>query len=130
MFRKKRYLAVFLKKVQNSYHIVGKKLFNPSADSIKFQNQAYTLNFEISTCSRGNTDLYYINIDTKNQLTFQKGVKSNKIDTTVLDMIISKKIIKQLTSDLGNTDYKMIMIYFTIGAIIGGLIGWIAKGAI
>jgi len=123
--KKKRYLAIFLIKEQNSFTIVGKKLFNPNNPEISYSGKAYIIKTDKSTYSKGLTQFYFLIKDTKQQLLFSKHEKSDLIDTALVDSILSKKIIKQLTSDLGNTDYRSIIFYLIIGLTIGGLIGFI-----
>jgi len=131
---KKRYIAVFLIKELDSYTIIGKKLFNPSnvsENGISYKGNSYIIDTSERTFSKGLNQIYYIDKNTKDQLLFSEiKRKTSKVDTGIIDMIIRKKIIKQLTSELGNTDYKSLLMYIIIGGIVGGLIGWIAKGAI
>jgi len=123
--KKKRYLAIFLIKEQESFTIIGKKLFNPNNSSVSYKGKAYIIQTDIHTYSKGLTHFYFIDMDTKQQLTFSKQPESNIIDTELVDSILSRKIIKQLTSDLGKIDYRMIFFYLIIGLTIGGLIGFI-----
>jgi len=125
---KKRYIAVLLIKEHNDYTIIGKKVFNPTNKSIKFRNNTYILNLGKRTFSKGLKQFYYVDITNKTktkQLVFIKPNENTEVDTEVIDMIISKKIIKQLTSELGITDYKQIIFYVVIGLTIGGLIGYL-----
>lgn len=123
--KKKRYLAVFLVKEQNSYNIDGKKFFNPSESTIEYKGNTYIINSANQTLSKGITLIFYISIDTKKQLLFYKTDKSNEIDTEIVDLVMSKKIIKQLTSELGGIDFKSIILYMIIGLTIGGMFGYI-----
>lgn len=128
MFNKrKKYLAVFLIKEQESYTIVGKKFFNPTINSIEFQSNTYLINTSTPTYTKGLKLFFFMDISSKNQLLFVK-TKGKKVDTEIVDLIMSKKIIKQLTSELGNTDFKTIILYLIIGLTIGGLIGYLIGG--
>ena len=60
----------------------------------------------------------------KKQLLFVKN-KTNEIDSEIIDLIMSKKIIKQLTSELGGIDITSILLYLVVGLTIGGLIGYL-----
>ncbi len=126
--RKNRYLAIFLLKKQNSYSIDGKKLFNPIDKSVEYKGNTYILNTSVETLSRGITLIFYLDIDSKKQLLFTKPSKDNIVDAEIIDLVMSKKIIKQLTSELGNTDYKNIIMFLIIGCTIGGLIGYLIGG--
>lgn len=128
MNKKKKYIAVFLIKDQNSYSIEKKKRFNPSNKEITFRNKTYIINPSISTFSKGLKKFFLIDINiTSGHLLFRKG-KESVITPEIIDMIISKKIIHQLTSNLTDTAIKMNIMMIIIGAVIGGLIGWIAGG--
>ncbi len=123
MFNKrKRYIAVFLIKEQNAYTITGKKPFNPTLDSMEFKGNTYIINSETHTFSRGLNLFFFIEKDSKKQLLFVKS-KSQGNDTEIVDLIMSKKIIKQLTSELGGLDFKTILLYLIIGLALGGMIG-------
>lgn len=125
--KKKRYIAIFLIKEQNTYSIIGKKLFNPTTTPIQFRSNSYIVNPSIPTYSKGLKLLFFIDIKTKKQLLFEKN-KGDNIDTEIVDLIMSKKIIKQLTSELGGIDYKMLIMYLVIGLVMGGMIGYIIGG--
>ena len=127
--KKKRYLAVFLIKEQNTYSIIGKKVFNPLKPSLEYSGNTYIINSETPTFTKGLFLFFYIDTDEKKQLLFVKKNKNEKqVDTEIVDLIMSKKIIKQLTSDLGNTDFTTIILYLIIGGAIGGLLGYIIGG--
>ncbi len=128
MFNKrKRYVAIFLIKEQNSYTIIDKKFFNPIKDSIEYRSNTYIINTSTPTYTKGLKLLFFIDTDTKKQLLFVKR-KDTNIDTEIVDLIMSKKIIKQLTSELGGIDFKTILLYLGLGLLIGGLIGYLLGG--
>lgn len=122
--KKKRYIAVFLIKEQNTYTIIDKKIFNPTLDSIEHKSNTYIINSGNPTFSKGLNLFFFIDRDSKKQLLFVKN-KSEGNDTEIIDLIMSKKIIKQLTSELGGIDFKTILLYLAIGLSLGGMIGYI-----
>lgn len=125
MFNKrKKYLAIFLIKEQNSYTIVGKKFFNPTLDSMEYKGSTYIFNTSTSTCSKGLNQLFFIDKNTKKLLLFEKN-KNPNLDTETIDLVMSKKIIKQLTSELGGIDFTSIILYVGVGLALGGMIGYI-----
>ncbi len=125
MFNKrKKYIAVFLIREQNTYTIVSKKYFNPTKDSIEFRNNTYIISSANPTYTKGLRLLFFIDVSSKKQLLFVKN-KTNEIDSEIIDLIMSKKIIKQLTSELGGVDITSILLYLVVGLTIGGLIGYL-----
>lgn len=127
MFKKrKKYIAIFLLKEQNTYTVIKHKKFKPTITEIKVsKDKTKTINVSIPIYSKGLKLYYFIDID-KGQLFFDK--KKDIISNEILDLIISKSIIRQLTMNLSDTAFKMNLMYIFIGLIIGGLIGWIAGG--
>lgn len=121
---KKKYIAVFLIREQNTYTIVSKKYFNPTKDSIQFRSNTYIISSANPTYTKGTKLLYFIDVNSKKQLLFVKN-KTNEIDSEIIDLIMSKKIIKQLTSELGGVDITSILLYLVVGLTIGGLIGYL-----
>ena len=125
MFNKrKKYIAVFLMKEQNTYNIIGRKLFKPTSDSLNYKGNSYIFKVSTPTYSKGLKLFFFLDMESKKQLLFVKN-KSDDIDTEVIDLILSKKIIKQLTSELGGIDFKITIFYLIIGLAIGGMIGYI-----
>lgn len=124
----KKYIAVFLIKEQNSYTIVGSKRFNPTIEAMEYKNNTYIFNHSTETFSKGLKLFFFLDKDTKKQLLFVK-IKNDNIDTEIIDLIMSKKIIKQLTSELGGIDYTSILLYVGVGLAIGGMIGYIIGGS-
>jgi len=130
MFKKrKRYIGIFLLKEQNTYNIIGKKLFNPTLDTVEYKNNTYIINPSTPTYSKGLNLLFFFDIVSKKQLLFGKNVNPES-DTEIIDLIMSKKIIKQLTSELGGLDFKQILMYLIFGLAIGGMLGYIIGGRI
>ncbi|GAH82198.1 unnamed protein product [marine sediment metagenome] len=56
--KKKKYIAIFLIKEQNSYTIVNKKFFNPTKNTIEFRNNTYIINTSTPTYTKGLKLLY------------------------------------------------------------------------
>ena len=127
--KKKKYIAVFLLKDQESYTIVKKKKFKPSnSKEIRFKGKLYIIRNLIPSFSKGLKNYYCINIEVASgHLLFKKN-KDSQITPKLLDTIIKGKIVHQLTSNLTDTAMKMNIMMIAIGGIIGGLIGWIAGG--
>ena len=131
---KKRYIAVFLVKQKNSYEILKQKRFKPTNNIIRFQKKTYVIDVGNETASKGISQYYYIDIATG-----QLNVKDNKklkaseslefdnhgINPEMVDMILSQKIISQLTSNLTNTQLKINIFLASIFSLLGGFIGYV-----
>lgn len=128
MNKKKKYIAVFMLKEQNSYTIQKKKKIDFLENKITFRNNSYIYNISIPSFSRGLKQYFCFDINkTNGHLVFVKN-KNNLITPEIIDMICSKHTIKDLTTNLTDTAFKVNMMMVIIGLIIGGLIGWIAGG--
>lgn len=120
MFNKK-YIAVFLIKEQNSYSINRVIRFNPikpiiKGNNIDIQNPTFTKRLKV---------YFYIDNDGK-QLSFEKGKPSN-IDKKVIDDILAKGIISDLTKDMLGSNLKQKLLDMILGGILGGLITFIVS---
>ena len=126
----KKYIIKFLIKEYGIYTILKSKRFNPLDKEISFRDKTYIIDVNNPTFKKTLKQFYFIDIDkTENcQLIFHKDKKTSIITPEIMDLIVSKSIIKQLTSNLTDTAFKMNLMYIIFGAIIGGLIGWIAGG--
>ena len=127
---KKKYIIKFLIKEHGIYTVLKAKRFNPLNKEINFRDKTYIIDINIPTYRKTLKQFYFIDINkTENcQLIFYKNKNDSIITPEIMDLIVSKSIIKQLTSNLTDTAFKMNLMYIIFGAIIGGLIGWIAGG--
>ena len=127
---KKKYIIKFLIKEHGIYTVLKTKRFNPLNKEINFRDKTYIIDINIPTYRKTLKQFYFIDINkTENcQLIFYKNKNDSIITPEIMDLIVSKSIIKQLTSNLTDTAFKMNLMYIIFGAIIGGLIGWIAGG--
>ena len=129
MRKKKKYIAIFMLKESSSYTIQKRKKFNPiDKQEISFRNKTYLYNKAIPTFSYGLKQyfLFDINIATGHLIFIEN--KKCKITPDDIDDICLKHIVRDLTSNLTDTAFKMNLMMIFIGLIIGGLIGWIAGG--
>lgn len=127
-FNKKKYIVVFLTQEQSTYSVLKIKKFNPSIDTVKYLKNTYPINVSIPTYTRLLKLYYFIDIK-EGQISFNKNNNKSLISPEIIDLIVSRKIIHQLTSNLTDTAIKMNLMMIIIGATIGGLLGWIIGGA-
>jgi len=126
---KKRYIAIFLMKVQNSFTIVVKKRFKPTVETLNYKKESYPIDISAYTFTNGITSFYCFDMKSKHQIFFEKS-KKDDIDTKTINKILEQKIISQLTSDLSNQNFKTTLMNIIIGLLVGGLIGYIIGGII
>ena len=124
---KNKYKAVFLIKREGSYCIVKKKRFIPSRLNIRYKKGSYPIDVSIPTYIKGLKMFYFIEVD-KTQLFFAKNKNESMISPKIIDMIMSQKIVSQLTSNLGGSALKMSILTLIFGGIMGALIGYIVAG--
>ena len=124
---KNKYKAIFLIKREGSFAITGKKRFRPSKTNIRFRKGSYPIDVSIPTYIKGLKMFYFIEVD-KTQLFFSKNKNESMISPKIIDMIMSQKIVSQLTSNLGGSALKMSILTLIFGGIMGALIGFIVAG--
>lgn len=128
MFKKEKYIALFLTKKHNGYSVAKKKRFRVDAKTIRFRKgKAYKIDTSKYTYNKG-LKLYYF-IDTKAGQLFFESSKGDNEKADAIDMVIYQNIVKQITSGLsgGFSGSIMNMIMFfglglTIGFIIAGFV--------
>jgi hypothetical protein len=145
MFKKrKKYYAIFCVKQHGVFRREGKKRVSPSNPIVRRKKKSFIVNFGFPTYSRGLKDFYFIDIDfgqiiakntnikkvlnAKAQVLFKGDKDKPLLNPKMLDLLISQRIVKQLTSNLSDTAWKMNMITLVLGLIIGGLSGYILAG--
>jgi len=129
MFKKKKYIAVFLRKENDGYTIIKKRRFNPNINSIKYNKVPIPINTVNYSFTSGLNLYYYISITDKRQLFFEKS-KERLIGTKIIDMIINDEIISQITSNLNKSNIGMNIISMIFSGLFGGLVGFIVGGYI
>lgn len=125
---KKRYIIVLVQEQQGIFSILKKKRFNPIKPQITYKKHAYIVDVNTPAYSKGLNFFYVVDIKS-GQLTFYKDINSDS-NAEIIDLILFQKIIPQLTSNLSGDAYKMNIITLVVGAVMGGLIGFIAAGFI
>ena len=128
MFKKEKYIAIFLTKKGNAYSVARKKRFRADAKIVQFRKgKSYVIDASQYTYNKG-LKLYYF-IDTDAGQLFFKSSEGGKEKAEIIDMFIKQSIIKQITSGLsgGFSGSLMNMIMFfglglTIGFIIAGFV--------
>ena len=127
---KKKYIIKFLIKEKEIYTVIKSKRIQPTTKEVKFRDKTYIIDITNPTYSKVLKLFFFIDIEmTENcQLSFVKNEKESKITPEIIDLIIGKSIIKQLTSNLTDSAFRTNLMYVIFGLALGGAIGWIAGG--
>lgn len=122
--RKIKYIALFLKQIENSYELIGKKIINISKQSIIFKDVKYLLK-DLANQKPVSIKLkkyYFIEVN-KTFLNFQKI--DTEITMDIVDMFIGKNIFSTIFSKLMTSKTTKNIFDMIIGGIIGLLTGLI-----
>ncbi|MGV9141363.1 MAG: hypothetical protein ACOC1X_00330 [Promethearchaeota archaeon] len=124
MLWKKKYIAVLVIKEQGKYTLVGKKNITATTETVRFdKKKAFKIDIDNPIYQVKNKLFYFFNYN-RGQLSLRETVKKAE-EPEVMDMIINKKIVEQLTSNLLGIDFKQQLIYIAVGAIAGSGFGYI-----
>ena len=119
---KKKYIAVLLLKEKGSYSVSRILRFNPLKPIINGKR----IDTDNPTFSKRLKTFFYL--DSKgNQLSFN-SIEISNMDTKIIDDILSKKVISELTKDMSGSDFRKKIIDMITGALIGGLTTFIIAG--
>ena len=147
--KKKKYKIKFVIEEKGIYNVVGKKNLNPLNEWVRYKNKAYLIDVNNPTYTQGLNLFFLIDVKGKSiELTKRKkkeqkieikkkkkDVKSEVLTTIIadydpeaVDLVIFKKIVRHLSSNLNTNAFVMNIITIIIGIAIGGPIGWIIGG--
>lgn len=152
---KKKYIAIFVVKEKDTFAYEGSKKLSPTSKTVKFKKGTYYVDIANHTYSKGLKLFYFIDVAGEQLEVIEEGEKTKKkeikkkelearkkakegnlelsgmnYDPEVLDMILSKNIVSQLTANLSDNAIKLNIITLVIGAVMGGLFGYILAGVI
>ena len=141
----KKYVAVFVLKEQGTFTRLAKRKFKPTDTSIRFRKRTFILDTSLATYSAGLKQFFFIDFvngqtyldeeKEQNKLTKKQKEKAKllklqnlNVDPEITDMLISRKIISQLTANLTGNAMGMNIMTLIIGVVIGACIGYIVAG--
>lgn len=124
---KKRYIAVFVIKEQEVRVVLRKRRFKASNSTVRYKKRTFPIDVSHPTYAKGLKLFYFIDIK-DGQVLLNEVTEESVINPEILDIILARKIVSQLTSNLANTETKMKVLSVLLGIIIGALGGFIAGG--
>jgi len=128
--KKKKYFVIFVVRQQGTWTRIGRKRFSPSKEAIKFRRfGTFLVNSANPTYMRGLKLFYFVDVKGKENICF-KGDKGSIVDAKTADMILTRKIVSQLTTNLSSDKLKLNVMTLILGVGMGGLIGYIIAGFI
>jgi len=119
----KKYFAVFTVNQNEVQNVIGLKRIKPTMEKVSFRNKTFLLQIEYPSYIKGKKIFYFFNLK-DGQLLFNKTSENSIINPEIIDSILSKSIINQLTSNL-NTKWKVELPMILCSAGFGGMLGFI-----
>ena len=62
MFKKMKYKAIFVLRVKEVFHIVGKKKIDVSTERVRYKGGTYPVNLSFPTFTKKNRNIYFLNV--------------------------------------------------------------------
>lgn len=122
---KTKYFAIFVMEVNQSYSFVKMKRINPIKRKVRYsKDKLFLLQAEFPTYINGLKIYYFFDLQA-GQLLFNKTSDESIINSDIIDNIMCKNIVNQLTSSLMSNKFVMNLIQIIFGGIFGGLIGYL-----
>jgi hypothetical protein len=122
------YRVDFCVKEADSYNVIESREIKPNQSTINYDEQnTFIIDIENHTYRTQNARVYCIDINGK-QIHFKSIDKDQIITSQFNSLILNDEIVKQLAkATITPPERKFDYLALGIGAIIGGLIGFIAK---
>lgn len=121
---KKKYYAIITVRENELQSFIGFKRIKPTQTSFSFKNKSFPIQIEFPTYIKGNKVFYFYNYLDETLLLFNDKTNRNIMNADIIDKILAKSIISQLTSNL-NQKWKIEIPYILLSLGFGGMIGYI-----
>lgn len=125
--KKRKYIAVFVVKIHEVHSILAKRKISSSSRTVRFRKKTYIIDTTHPTYSKG-LKLYYFMDIKDGQILLNEVTNESIINPEIVDMILARGIVAQLTANLGDTGFKMNLLTLLIGIALGGAFGFIIAG--
>lgn len=124
--KRKKYYAVFLVNQTGSFSRVAKRRFRPTNQKVRYRKKTYIVDVSTPSYTKGLKIFYFYEIEKPEHMTFLK--KDSVLSPKIIDMILSQKIVNELTTNLSGNALRMNLITLIFGALMGGAFGFIIAG--
>lgn len=122
---KTKYFAIFVMEVNQSYSFVKMRRINPIKRQVRYsKSKLFILQSERPTYINGLKVYYFFDLES-GQLLFNKTSDESIINSDIIDNIMCKNIVNQLTSSLMSNKFAMNLLQIIFGGVFGGLIGYL-----
>lgn len=122
---KTKYFAIFVMEVNQTYSYVKIKRINPIKRQVRYsKDKLFILQAEMPTYVNGLKVYYFFDLE-HGQLLFNKTSDESIINSDIIDNIMCKNIVNQLTSSLMSSKFAMNLLQIVFGGIFGGMIGYL-----
>ena len=117
-FFKKKRLAVFLIKENETYQVEGAKRIKTN-NTVSYHGKTYIINLEKPTYQKGLKTFYFFDLLSGKPLGFEN--MGEGYDSELIDMVVSKSIIKQLVAQENQfaPNLMIVIICLMVGIMIG-----------
>lgn len=126
IFNKRKYIVYLGRKFNGTYHILRSvKLKNETAEIIRInKKRSFAIKLENPLFVSKNTTIYFYDIDTMTMISLIE-VESH-ITPEDLDILINRKIVSQVASDLNESRFTIEMKNLILGSLVGaGIMGFV-----
>jgi len=121
---RKKYYAIITVRENELQSVIGYKKIKPTDISFAFKGKSFPIQMEYPTYLKGNKVFYFFNFLDESLLLFNDNSNRDIMNADIIDKILAKSIITQLTSNL-NQKWKIDLPYMLLSAGFGGMVGFI-----
>lgn len=122
--QKKKYFAIITVRENELQSVIGFKRIKPTNSTFSFKGKTFPIQIEYPTYIKRNKVFYFYNYLDESILLFNDNSNKEIINADIIDKIIAKSIISQLTSNL-NQKWKIDIPYILLAGGFGGLLGFL-----
>lgn len=126
-FRKDKYVAIIVKKVNGKYTEIKRKKVDPVKGVINFDNHTIPINFDNILYRKGLKNFILVDIDNYQQIKDSDKL-INQFPSELLDIMLNKSVVKQLSLRLhpSNVNSGFIIfgiLFLAVGILAGYFVG-------
>lgn len=121
---KKKYYAIVCVRENELQNIIAWKSLNPTQQFFKYKEKTFKIQIEFPTYIKGNKIYYFFNYIDESQLLFNDKSNREIMNADIIDTIVAKKIVNQLTANL-NQKWKVELPILLVAGGFGGMLGFL-----
>lgn len=120
----RKYFAIITVRENELQNVIGFKRIKTTDKSFSYKGKTFPIQIEYPTYIKGNKVYYFYNFLDETLLLFNDTSNKEIINADIIDQIIAKNIVNQLTANL-NQKWKVELPMLLFAGGFGGLIGFI-----